>query len=230
MENKQVRAVYDFSGEPGTAELSINAGEILTVTRDNVGDGWCEGYNHLGQSGLFPAAYVQAIDSSTVTATAPVSQSSGDYWDDDWDDDSEIGQSQPYTPSNNQYQQSQMDEFAASQMGVTNHPNDLISMPTAHTFPIVSERSITNIPKKNNKFSTLIKSGEDSFLMGTKTLIVPEDEKIFVQETEDGHCYWLPHGDVYNCVVTSPKKGSKLKGLKSFIVYQLTPTVLIYHK
>lgn len=34
-----------------------------------------------------------------------------------------------------------------------------------------------------------------------------------------------PNDDVYRCVVASPKKESKLKGLKSFIAYQLTPTV-----
>ena len=59
--------MYDFSGEPGTAELSITAGEILTVIRDNVGDGWCEGINLNKQSGLFPAAYVQLIEASTPT-------------------------------------------------------------------------------------------------------------------------------------------------------------------
>lgn len=30
--------------------------------RDNVGDGWCEGVNQNGKSGLFPAAYVQLAD------------------------------------------------------------------------------------------------------------------------------------------------------------------------
>lgn len=36
--------------------------------RDNVGDGWCEGFNETGKSGLFPAAYVQMVKS-----TGPVS-------------------------------------------------------------------------------------------------------------------------------------------------------------
>lgn len=62
-----MRALYDFTGEPGTAELSIVAGETLTVMRDNVGDGWCEGYNQKGQSGLFPAAYVQIVEAALAT-------------------------------------------------------------------------------------------------------------------------------------------------------------------
>ena len=32
----------------------------------------------------------------------------------------------------------------------------------------------------------------------------------------------------YNCAIASPKKESKLKGLKSFIAYQLTPSVRIF--
>lgn len=202
-------AVYDFSGEPGTAELSITAGEVLTVTRNNVGDGWCEGYNSSGNSGLFPAAYVQARETQQQS-------NAGDYWDDDWDDDSEIGQTQAYVPSN---------------LGAT------INLNQAHTSPVdysdnismashsvIADRAVPNLPKKDKKFSTLIKSGEDSFLLGAKLLIVPESDKIFIEEYEDGGCAWMSTGDRYSCVVTSPKKESKLKGLKSFIVYQLTST------
>ena len=50
--------MYDFTGE-GSGELSIKCGEILTVTNTNVGDGWWEGTNSTGQSGLFPEAYVE---------------------------------------------------------------------------------------------------------------------------------------------------------------------------
>ncbi|CAB0010272.1 unnamed protein product [Nesidiocoris tenuis] len=53
------KTMYDFSGEPGSSELSIVTGEILTVTRTDVGEGWWEGTNQQGQTGLFPAAYVQ---------------------------------------------------------------------------------------------------------------------------------------------------------------------------
>ncbi|KAL1110383.1 hypothetical protein AAG570_007914 [Ranatra chinensis] len=72
----KVQALYDFTGEPGSAELTISAGEVLTVTRQDVGEGWWEGTNQNGQSGLFPAAYVENFE---VT----------DYWEEEWDDDSE---------------------------------------------------------------------------------------------------------------------------------------------
>ncbi|KAF3427703.1 hypothetical protein E2986_08916 [Frieseomelitta varia] len=217
MEGHQVRALYDFTGEPGTAELSITAGEMLTVMRDNVGDGWCEGFNQSGKSGLFPAAYVQNVDTTAPNAMTSSQQSSGDYWDDEWDDDSEIGQTQAYVP-----QQQQQQHMIQLPQHHTVDYGDSVSMHTIHS--VIPERPIPNIPKKNNKFSTLIKSGEDSFLLGMRVANVPENEKIYIEEIEGGHYGWSSRGESYNCVVTSPKKESKLKGLKSFIVYQLTPT------
>lgn len=145
-------------------------------------------------------------------------QNSGDYWDDDWDDDSEVGQTQAYVPPTQQQPQI----ISLSQQNNAGD-YDQVSMHTIHS--VIPERPIPNVPKKNNKFSTLIKSGEDSFLLGVKMVTVPESEKIFIEEGEGGKCTWLPTGESYSCVVTSPKKESKLKGLKSFIVYQLTPTV-----
>jgi len=148
-------------------------------------------------------------------------QSSGDYWDDEWDDDSEVGQTQPCVPPTQQQQHSQLIQLPQNNVG---DYNDQMSMHTIHS--VIPERPIPNVPKKNNKFSTLIKSGEDSFLMGYFTVTnLPESEKVFVEETDVGQCTWMPTGESYSCVVTSPKKESKLKGLKSFIVYQLTPTV-----
>jgi len=145
-------------------------------------------------------------------------QSSGDYWDDDWDDDSEVGQTQAYVPPMQQQQQI----IQLPQQNNTGDYGDQVSMHTIHS--VIPERPIPNVPKKNNKFSALIKSGEDSFLLG-RVVNVPENEKIFIEEGDGGRCTWMPTGESYNCVVTSPKKESKLKGLKSFIVYQLTPTV-----
>ena len=60
--NFQVHALYDFDGQPGSGELSISCGEVLTLVRTDVGEGWWEGTNSKGESGLFPEAYVQVID------------------------------------------------------------------------------------------------------------------------------------------------------------------------
>lgn len=61
-----VKAMYDFNGEAGTSEISIKVGEILTVTRTDVGEGWWEGKNSKGTIGLFPAAYVEVMSAAEV--------------------------------------------------------------------------------------------------------------------------------------------------------------------
>lgn len=35
----RVRALYDFDAQPNTGELTIKTGELLTVTRQDVGEG-----------------------------------------------------------------------------------------------------------------------------------------------------------------------------------------------
>ena len=55
----QVLALYDFEAQPNTGEMSIVSGDILTVTRADVGEGWWEGTNTRGETGLFPEAYVE---------------------------------------------------------------------------------------------------------------------------------------------------------------------------
>ena len=68
----QARALYDFDAEPGSGEVSIRVGDILTVTRSDVGEGWWEGSTPQGQTGLFPEAYVEEIPAEE-TNTAPPS-------------------------------------------------------------------------------------------------------------------------------------------------------------
>lgn len=108
----RVRALYDFSGEPGTSELSIATDEVLTITRKDVGEGWWEGTNSRGQTGLFPEAYVEVIHEPFSPVVSPISavsnpsppthqpprydQSTDDWgqeqqedWEDDWDEENE---------------------------------------------------------------------------------------------------------------------------------------------
>nr|XP_014285831.1 sorting nexin lst-4 isoform X1 [Halyomorpha halys] len=190
----KVQALYDFEGE-GTAELSISEGEILTVTRRDVGEGWWEGTNKQGQRGLFPAAYVKIL-------TQQQSFDSNDYWEEEWDDDWES--STPPVP-----------------------PNNMTSLDPAPQSAIIKSQEDTNVPaitRKNfNRYSMFVKTGGESYILGSIQRPVPDSEKVKIIETENG-VMWNPISSPYVCIVASPKKESKLKGLKSFIAYQLTPS------
>ncbi|XP_026531060.1 sorting nexin-9 isoform X2 [Notechis scutatus] len=57
--------MYDFAAEPGNNELTVNEGEIITITNPDVGGGWLEGKNSQGERGLVPTDYVEIIQEST---------------------------------------------------------------------------------------------------------------------------------------------------------------------
>ena len=52
-----------------------------------------------------------------------------------------------------------------------------------------------------------------------------ESDVLAVVEGGDGGFSWLNTTAPYSCSIASPKKESKMKGLKTFIAYQLTPSV-----
>ncbi len=49
---------------------------------------------------------------------------------------------------------------------------------------------------------------------------------LFLQDTSDGP-FWKQGDAPYTCVIASPKKESKFHGMKSFIAYQVTPSVSV---
>lgn len=247
----RVKALYDFSGEPNTSEISIATGEILVLTRTDVGEGWWEGTNSRGQTGLFPEAYVeiyketqppampppvnpmlqqqQSFPQPAFQATQPPQTQAPRYdqtveeyndmqdeWEDDWDDDndtySEVGP--PATNANNQaahnyYPQNQQSNYQNLQLPQT---------PSDDSTSISSYASAAKF-KKSGVFS---KSG-DSYILGTLTISVPDNERIYIIHQDNGYFYQT-NRELYTVRVASPKKETKFKGIKSFIAYQLTPS------
>ena len=51
--------MYDFDGEADNGELSIRENQVLTIIRQDVGDGWWEAETSNKQKGLIPEAYVE---------------------------------------------------------------------------------------------------------------------------------------------------------------------------
>ncbi|GJQ65168.1 hypothetical protein Trydic_g7309 [Trypoxylus dichotomus] len=223
----QVQVLYDFVGEPNTSELSIVAGEVLTVTRDDVGEGWWEGRNSKGVCGLFPESYVERINSvppalpptnplppvPTYQSVPPVydndfvSNTGSD--DDDWDDYSDAQNNQAKVLP---YNQAKYDNSRYPNDDNISESNFGDGKGTAHT-------------KKNlNRFSTFVKSGGESYILGELKVNIALDERVVISKHDEVTYSWPQILNPYTVHITSPKKESKLKGLKSFIAYQLTPS------
>ena len=187
----QVRVIYDFQAQPGTGELNIYTNEILTVTRKDVGEGWWEGVNNRGESGLFPAGYVeivpkfissslaQSTSSSNVptspplpsfppppapAGTDPYDAGDADWGDDDWDDDDD----------------SQTSTTAGDNAPSGSYPHTSGSSQPYNNFVISGDRlgerkasQSAPVQKSFNRFSYFVKSGEEDFILGLKTKQVP---------------------------------------------------------
>ncbi|KAL3266230.1 hypothetical protein HHI36_010411 [Cryptolaemus montrouzieri] len=233
MESFRVRSLYDFTGEANTAELSISAGQILTVIRTDVGEGWWEGINENGRSGLFPQAYVERIESSqpstAPTPTLPIQNNVGwnapqaqpqtqssapqeDDWDDDWDNDetySEIG-----------------GNSAAPVENIYSNDRNLNLNSVNSDFSVESGINVdgkgTVTKKSLNRFSSYVKSGLESYILGTVNP-TPNCYKIRIRK-EGEIIRWDYITSPYTVQIASPKKATKMGGLKSFIAYHVTPS------
>lgn len=245
----QARVLYDFDGQPDTSELSVSANEVITITRQDIGEGWWEGLNSRGQTGLFPASYVELLSapppaipppplptdySSLQTENGmPLSSSypstphhqvpsggSYDDWDDEWDDDEPTPSDQGH--SNNQGSGG----GGGGGFGLALPSREARSSSTGDVSSIGKGDSAGKgaFRRNFNRFSTFVKSGGEDFILGKTKINVVNDEMVRIVETEDGILIWAPNPNPYHCSITSPKKESKLKGLKSYIAYQITPS------
>lgn len=227
----KARVLYDFHSEnPG--EISISENEVVTLFSEQELEGWLEGENSRGETGLLPASYVEIIRNHispssanngvsvskphTQPYTSPdpqegfhTSQGSDDDWDDDWDDCSPA----------------------------TNAPRGLGGVPPlyAATSSLPGRRdsaqqqqqqqakSSATVGRNLNRFSTFVKSGGEAFLLGEASAFVRDGDRICVALGKHGP-EWQENPYPFTCTIDDPTKQTKFKGMKSYMSYGLTPT------
>jgi len=203
----KVLVLYDFEAEPNSSEMTIRQGEYLTVTNSNVGEGWWEGMNTSGQRGLFPAAYVEAVAASyqqPATETGQDRYDQPDPFDSDFSDENGESTYQEIGPSMTQ------SGYPTTQLPPPPPPSDDTLSITSRSAPV------KRAPKMFSK------SG-DSYILGTTSVSVPQEERVFIYQTSVGFTWNQPES-YYNVTIASPKNESKFGGLKTFTAYQLTPS------
>ena len=178
---------------------------------------------------------------------APIQQHTEepDWPDEDWDDEDDSGDNAteyqgqrgyptgtPYYPG--QQQQQQQAATTAGSGGPMNqaYQADLNSATTRLSISEPSARSVTGStsalakPRKNfvKEFSNFAKTGLDSYLLDPKTMNVPLENILHIQSDPELGIVWKPNLNLYNCAVTKHGKETKMKGLKTYISYDITPS------
>lgn len=69
----------------------------------------------------------------------------------------------------------------------------------------------------------MFSKSSDSYILGTLSPTVPPDERVYIIQHSLGYI-WKQNTENYYVTIASPKTESKLKGLKTFTAYQLTPS------
>lgn len=232
----RVKALYDFSGEPNTSELTIAAGDELSITRTDVGEGWWEGTNSAGKTGLFPAAYVEVLPMGPPKVAVPpppprydhtaeeYAEAGDEDWEDDWDgeDDgetySEIG---PGGVVGAHAQTSRGGGNSSSYQPQERQYQQQYGLPATPASEDTMSLASTNAPVKSR--SKMFQK-TDNYFMGISQVAVPESERVLIVPGESTGFVWKTDRQPYSVVVDSPKKDTKFRGLKSFIAYKLTPS------
>nr|XP_053648371.1 sorting nexin-18-like isoform X4 [Cherax quadricarinatus] len=228
--DSRVRVLYDFESQPGTGELSIKEGEILTVTRQDVGEGWWEGSNAFGQAGLFPAAYVEEV-TATAPPPMPPPPLPTEYANvgDEWVENRTNLESNNWNASQDNKATSGFNVNAqrrpvSQQMSYDNDDwdddwDDDDSEPGNNYLNGAGNFGLS-APNRAAKSSSSV---GDVSTAGAGKASVDEKDKVFVEDYGNGPV-WKPNSNEFTCAITSPKKESKFHGMKSFIAYTLMPS------
>uniref|UniRef100_A0A8C1QTW9 Sorting nexin n=1 Tax=Cyprinus carpio TaxID=7962 RepID=A0A8C1QTW9_CYPCA len=244
----RARALYDFISEnPG--EISVTESELLTLSSEEVVDGWLEGTNSRGETGLFPASYVEIIrtDTSLHGNGTPASQHYYCQTSPQRRDTSNES-----TPTHSAvYQghlQQQRHSFQTSQGSDEDWDDDWDDSGTADEhggtpekrgnaqvgYPMTStsasrrgsaqqSKSTGTVGKNLNRFSTFVKLGGEAFVLGEASGLVRDGDKIFVAMGQHGP-EWQENPYPFTCTIDDPTKQTKFKGMKSYMSYGLTPS------
>ncbi|XP_072045493.1 sorting nexin-33-like isoform X5 [Amphiura filiformis] len=239
----QARVMYDFDGEVANGELTIKEDEVLNILRQDVGDGWWEAENSQGVKGLVPQAYCEAVDgtqdgtqdgvsSPGSSVPSPSYDDRQDGVDEEWDYDEEWD-GEPGSPTKRHpVRQPSMTSVGSgssftSDSGLNGQGNYGLHGANRHMKRGGEVKTGTVSKTFKSRFSVFAKSGGEAYLLGadTKKRHIPANTEVRIVESDEGPMWEDPGGDWrFTCEITNPKKESKLKGMKSFIAYQLTPS------
>ncbi|XP_060116175.1 sorting nexin-33 [Heteronotia binoei] len=244
----KARALYNFQSE-NKEEISIQENEELVIFSENSVDGWLQGTNSQGETGLFPASYVEILrprsastytnhsnspsgspangsafyvspSSTSVSHQGSFDDDDDDDWD-DWDDGCTVVEETHGGTSTNGHPSPNLPSPRPYL-----HPNNAGYRPK----PSLERQDSIGTAKRGsvvgrnlNRFSSFVRSGVEAFILGDVPMMSKIPEASYIDMGAKGP-QWRPNPHPLVCSVEDPTKQTKFKGIKSYISYRLTPS------
>ncbi|KAM9313118.1 sorting nexin-33 [Gastrophryne carolinensis] len=228
----KARALYSFQSE-NKEEIDILENEELSLFSEVSLDGWFQGTNSRGQTGLFPASYVEIIQpprsgsvqvdysgqhQSYQNTTHHGSYDDDEEDDDDWDDwdDAQSVAEEPAGSNGVPYNQPQRHHYPRADH--SHRPRPQLERQDS----VASAKRGSGVGRNLNRFSSFVRSGVEAFILGDVLQLGRVPETNAIEMGPMGPQWRVDHGS-FTCSVEEPTKQTKFKGIKSYISYRLTP-------
>ncbi|XP_061427192.1 sorting nexin-9-like isoform X1 [Lethenteron reissneri] len=200
---RQAQVLFDFTAE-AEGELTVNEGDILTIVAQGSGTGWIEVENAENKRGIVPENYVQVFNEESLPPPddAPTWTEQATYDPGTWPNQQQAD-SDSWEDSDGEGAKAGSQRGApqgSPRQGRANAASTLLGL--------------------NRLALPMGKLNLDNYLLGKCT--VTRTDRIPLVMGESGPV-WETSSDNLVCVISSPKKSTKLHGMKSFIEYQITP-------
>lgn len=172
---------------------------------------------------------------NTTTLNQLQSTEEPDWPDEDWDDEDDSGDNvteysgpagqKAYALGSSYYNavvepQTTTGSSSQNNMGDINSATANLSITEARVLSAGNAKSRKNF----NKFSNFVKTGVESFLLEARMIPVPHENVVYIQYDQELGIIWKPNLNPYTCAVTKHGKETKMKGLKTYISYDITPS------
>ncbi|KAJ8402838.1 hypothetical protein AAFF_G00361520 [Aldrovandia affinis] len=249
----KAQVLYDFIAEPGNNELTVEEGETVTVTNQNIGGGWIEAQNSKGERGLIPEEYIELSSAlsgggnvaapdvvyetfpSAPSNSSNSNQASNGDWS-AWNTDASAnasnwaavpqasGAGRTWNPSAQEHPQAYQGPGAVDDEEWDDEWDDGRSSGGYAE----SEAGEEGTASRAGTHGSTMKIKFPGFKSGPEVYLLAKlppkgKDRIPVCLGQVGPVWLYPESQV-ECVVADPKKGSKMYGLKSYIEYQVIPS------
>ena len=206
----QASLLYDFAGEL-SGELSVSAGDTITVTNPDVGQGWLFCIKDDGQEGFVPSHYVERVQDQGFSPSAPVMENNEDAENDiNTEEETDVNKVNRLEAPEDKMK-TPVDVIKKGHQSVSRDSKSPSSPDLRKRFSSI-QKLITKTFGKEDEVC--------AYLMGiTNTVETEQNQKKLIKEESEGNHQWVSEFEEFSCIVGCATRTSKFRGIKPFMFW-----------